>query len=331
MEDLHDEAFDEVQNDQPTPLSERPILYHTLKPRFVLQLAAPHTWPAAILPCLAAVCAAGVSEGHLSILMSIALLVICILFQAAANTFNDYFDYIKGSDSADDNVEISDNTLVYENLNPKHALYLAIAFVVLAFLLGVYIVIKAGFVPLIIAIIGAIVVVLYSAGKTPLSYLPVGEVVSGVFFGMLIPIAVYLSLTGRFDWRILLWCLPYVIGVGLIMMTNNTCDIEKDMEAGRKTLPTMLGRDRTLEVYHICIAAWLALIIVFSAIFHGSGIVITPFMLLAACPVLKPLINNPLQPTTRVQAMGQILTANVVLGAFYCAIICASKAFSLVI
>ena len=33
---------------------------------------------------------------------------------------------------------------------------------------------------------------------------------------------------------------------------------------------------------------------------------------------------------TCVQAMGQILTANVVLGAFYCAIICASKAFALI-
>ena len=304
--------------------------YHILTPKFALQLAAPHTWPAAILPCLAAVCAAGVSTGHISILASMALLAICILFQAAANTFNDYFDYIKGADSADDNVEVSDSTLVYENLNPRHALILAIGFVVAAFLLGIFIVIRAGFVPLVIAIVGAAVVVLYSAGKTPLSYLPVGEIASGLFFGMIIPVAVFYSLTGAFDWRILLWSLPFVIGVGLIMMTNNTCDIEKDLDAGRRTLPGRLGRDRILEVYHWAILAWLVLIILFGAIFFTNGIIIAPFMLLAAWPVLKPLVANPLTPQTRVKAMGQILSVNVILGGFYSAIICASSAFALV-
>lgn len=303
--------------------------YARLTPKLALQLAAPHTWPAAILPCLAGVCAAGVAAGRLSILSTLILLVICILFQAAANTFNDYFDYIKGTDTADDNVEVSDSTLVYNNINPKSALILGIGFVVVGFLLGIVIVLKAGIAPLIIAVIGAVVVVMYSAGKTPLSYLPVGEVVSGLFFGMVIPIAVFLSLNGSFDWRILLWSLPYVIGVGLIMMTNNTCDIEKDIEAGRKTLPAELGRSQAVNIYHLCIVAWLVLIIVFAAIFFRGGVIVTPFMLLAAWPVLRPLVSNPLEPATRVQAMGQILSVNVILGAFYAAIICASGTFIL--
>ena len=305
--------------------------YSRLTPRLALQLAAPHTWPAAILPCLAAVCAAGVAQHRIGILAALTLLLICILFQAAANTFNDYFDYIKGTDTADDNVEVSDSTLVYNNINPTHALILAIAFVALAFILGIYIVVISGIVPLIIAIIGAAVVVLYSAGKTPLSYLPIGEIVSGFFFGMLIPIAVYLSLTRSFDWRMLLWCLPLVIGVGLIMMTNNTCDIEKDIEAGRNTLPVHLGRETSVNVYHLALLAWLVLIIIFSALFFGGGVILTPFMLLAVWPVLKPLLANPLVPQTRIQAMGQILTVNVVLGAFLAAIICASGSFVLAV
>ena len=304
--------------------------YTRLTPKLALQLAAPHTWPAAILPCLAGVCAAGVYAGRLSIIISLILLVICILFQAAANTFNNYFDFIKGADSTEDNVEISDSTLVYNNINPKSALILAIGFVVAAFLLGIVIILRVGIAPLIIAIIGAVIVVLYSAGKTPLSYLPIGEAVSGIFFGMVIPIAVFLSLTGRFDWRILLWSLPLVIGVGLIMMTNNTCDIEKDIEAGRKTLPVELGRGRTINIYHLCIVVWLVLIILFAALFFRGGVIITPFMLLAAWPVLRPLVANPLEPASRVQAMGQILSVNVILGAFYAAIICASGTFVLI-
>ena len=79
--------MDEISEDKVQTI-ENPFAgaYHVLTPKFALQLAAPHTWPAAILPCLAAVCAAGVSTGHISILASMALLAICILFQAAANT-----------------------------------------------------------------------------------------------------------------------------------------------------------------------------------------------------------------------------------------------------
>ncbi len=304
--------------------------YSPLTVKLALQLAAPHTWPAAILPCLAAVCAAGVASGSLSILLSLACLVICILFQAAANTFNDYFDYIKGTDSEDDDVETTDSTLVYSNINPKAALFLAIGFVVVAFLLGVYIIVRAGFVPLILAVVGAAVVVMYSAGKTPLSYLPVGEAVSGFFFGILIPVAVYYSLTKSMDWWMLLWCLPFVIGVGLIMMTNNTCDIEKDREAQRRTLPALVGRDQAVFAYHGLVALWLVLIIVFAALFFWQGVIVTPFMVLAAWPVIKPLLANPLLPRTRVQAMGQILSVNVILGAFYVAVICASGTFVLV-
>ena len=72
------------------------------------------------------------------------LLLICILMQASVNTFNDYFDFIKGTDTAEDNVEASDSVLVYNDVNPRSALGLAIGFLAVAFLLGLYVVWKAG-------------------------------------------------------------------------------------------------------------------------------------------------------------------------------------------
>ena len=92
-----------------------------MTPKFALQLAAPHTWPAAIMPCLIACACASVSTGVLSASLSLALLAICILMQSSVNTFNDYYDYVKGADSTDDNVEESDATLIYANINPKAA------------------------------------------------------------------------------------------------------------------------------------------------------------------------------------------------------------------
>ena len=151
---------------------------------------------------------------------------------------------MKGTDSADDDVEISDATLVYNNVNPACALRLGIGFLAAAFLLGAYVIWQAGWIPLAIGVVGAVFVVVYSAGKTPVSYLPIGEAVSGGVMGGLIPLACYQALTGDLNWLMLLWAVPEIIGVGLIMMTNNTCDIEKDIPVGRQTLPAKLGREK---------------------------------------------------------------------------------------
>ena len=218
---------------------QRPYERFTLK--MAVELAAPHTWPASILPVLVATSCAVVHSPALDVLMVCALLAICILMQASVNTFNDYYDFVKGADSEEDNVDVTDAVLVYNHINPASALRLAVGLLVAAFAIGVYVIYCAGWIPLVLGITGAVIVVSYSAGKTPISYLPIGEVVSGFVMGGLIPLACYQVLTGELDFVVLVWSIPTIIGIGLIMMTNNTCDIEKDIEVSRRTLPTLLG------------------------------------------------------------------------------------------
>ena len=290
-----------------------------LSPRLALQLAAPHTWPAAIMPVLVAAACALANTGSLDVGMAWLLLLICILMQASVNTFNDYFDFIKGTDTAEDNVEASDSVLVYNDVDPRSALGLAIGFLVVAFLLGLYVVWKTGPVPLVIALIGAVIVVMYSGGKTPLSYLPVGEAVSGIVMGGLIPLACYRVLSGTFTFMALLWATPTIIGVGLIMMTNNTCDIEKDIEACRRTLPVLLGREKARTLYHALMVVWVLAILAIVGIWFPRGIVVLPFLALGCYPLMMGLWKNPLAAPTRIGAMGQICSVNVALGAFYAA------------
>ena len=282
------------------------------------------------MPALVAMCAAS-AISPLSVTMCVSLLAIVILMQASVNTFNDYYDYVKGSDSKEDNVDPSDAVLVYNDINPRDALFLAIGFLVVAFCLGIYAVVKAGFTPLVIAIIGAVFVVLYSAGKSPISYLPIGELVSGVVMGGLIPLAVYQVITGILDFTMLLWAIPTIIGVGLIMFTNNTCDIERDIPSGRKTLPVLLGRKNAIAWYRIAVAVWIVDIIVNIAIWFTPGLIVMPFMLFAAYPLVKALLSNPFTAARRLQAMPQILSVNIVLGAFYAAAMLAPSAITLVL
>lgn len=296
-----------------------------------LQIAAPHTWPAAILPALIAMACAAANGYAVSAVMALVLLAICILMQAAVNTFNDYYDYVKGSDSAEDNVDPTDAVLVYNNVNPRSALMLAVGFLVVAFALGAYVIWQAGWIPLAIGIVGAIVVVLYSAGKTPISYLPIGELMSGFVMGGLIPLACYQALTKCFNPLMLVWALPTIIGVGLIMLTNNTCDVEKDIESGRKTLPVLLGRSRARTLYHALVWIWIALIIVNVLIWFSGGWPVLVFMLAASIPLLKALLSNPLAPPARIGAMAQICSVNIALGAFYAAAVFAGGAMALVL
>ena len=296
-----------------------------------LQIAAPHTWPAAILPALIAMACAAANGYTVSAVMALVLLAICILMQAAVNTFNDYYDYVKGSDSAEDNVDPTDAVLVYNNVNPRSALMLAVGFLVVAFALGAYVIWQAGWIPLVIGIVGAIVVVLYSAGKTPISYLPIGELMSGFVMGGLIPLACYQALTKCFNPIMLVWALPTIIGVGLIMLTNNTCDVEKDIESGRKTLPVLLGRSRARALYHALVWIWIALIIVNVLIWFSGGWPVLVFMLAASIPLLKALLSNPLAPPARIGAMAQICSVNIALGAFYAAAVFACGAMTLIL
>lgn len=299
--------------------------YNRFTAKMAFDLAAPHTWPASIAPVAIAASLAIATGYPISATLTITLLGICILMQSSVNTFNDYYDYVKGTDSSDDDVDPTDAVLIYNNVNPTCALVYAIALLVAAFILGVYVIYHAGPIPLAIGVIGAVFVVLYSAGNTPISYLPLGEAVSGIVMGGFIPLACYQVLTGLLTPLAVLWAVPEILGIGLIMFTNNTCDIEKDAAAHRRTLSVLLNREKARRLYHAITWLWLIAIILIVGIFFTRGLIMLPFLLLSTYPLLKALRNNPLAPQSRQAAMSQICSVNIALGAWYAAAILASN------
>lgn len=294
-------------------------LYSSMTPKMMVQLAAPHTWPAAIIPVLFSVAYAVSLKGSISVILSIALLAICILMQAAVNTVNDYYDFVKGADSEENQDDPTDAVLVYNNINPRSAFILALSFLGVGALIGIYVIVCSGWIPLLIGIIGAVIIMLYSAGKSPISYLPLGEYVSAITMGGLIPLACCYVLTGDFNWWVLLLSFPVMCGIGLIMFTNNTCDIDKDIDAGRKTQSVLLGHERALKAYHGVMFVWVTALIVLVGIFYPSGLLLVPFMLIILYPTMSMLYKNPLMPETRGPAMGACLNMNIGLGIFYAA------------
>lgn len=287
-----------------------------LTAKLVVELAAPHTWAASTMPVLLAVCLSVADTSVLSVGTAVILLAICILMQSAVNTINDYFDYVKGTDTEENQADPTDAVLVYNDIDPKQARNLAIIFLAVAFALGIFIIVRAGWIPLVIALIGAVIVFLYSGGRTPISYLPIGEVVSGVTMGGLIPLACYQALTLELNWSVLLYSLPMMIGIALIMFTNNTCDIEKDIEANRKTLSVVLGRETAVSLYRALMIVWMASIAVLVLFGYLRGWYGLLFMVAGYGPIAG-IFRNPFNAGSRAAGMAQITSVNVVLGMTY--------------
>ncbi len=300
--------------------TERKKVFSPLTPKLAWQLAAPHTWVAAYVGVLlSGVYTIAAYSGHVNLVLLGLLLLICVFMQSSVNVFNDYFDYTKGTDSLENSSEDAfDAVLVYNNLNPKSVLALAIGYLVCAGIIGVYIVYSCGWIPLLIGLIGAIVVVIYSGGKTPISYLPIGEFISGIVMGSLIPLACTYVLSGVLDFFVLVLSIPLAVGIGMILATNNTCDIEKDIDAKRKTLAVVLGRKEATNVYRLVMVLWIILTIILVGILYTKGLPIMSFMLIGIFPVARALFKNPLIQQSREAAMSQIVMLNVIISAFYC-------------
>ena len=221
-----------------------------------VNLAAPHTWAASVMPCVLAVALSFRQQGFLRADMTVCLFLIAVLMQSSVNALNDYADYVKGTDTLENSPDPADAVIVY-GLRPETARNLGIAYLTVAFLLGIWSVWRCGFALLLIGLLGALVILLYSGGKTPISYLPIGELVSGFVMGGLIPLAGVFMETRELRFSVLAEALPLIIGIGMIMFSNNGCDIERDLQAGRRTLPCLLGRERTDRLYRCMLVIWL--------------------------------------------------------------------------
>lgn len=277
-----------------------------------IRLANPRSWIAAVYPAVFGELYCLLAGYDITLMEAVLLLAACILMQSSVNTLNDYFDFVKGTDTTDDFVEVHDAVLVYEHIVPKQALYLGLGFLAAAAAVALPVLVTAGPAPWCIGLIGGLVVLTYSGGKTPVSYLPVGEIVSGGVMGGLIPLGVAAAVHGTVDALALVTAIPFIIGIGLIMMTNNISDIEKDRQARRNTLPVRLGRERAVQLYRRAVLCWLVSLTAIPVWYGGAfGLIVPAGVFLLGRQAFAYLLAAPMVPQERVRQMKMIAAANI--------------------
>lgn len=292
-----------------------------------LQLASPPTWAASIFPVLVGASLTLTQknvQGQRLLFTSRGLLIFILMFftaillQSAVNVLNDYADFKKGTDTAENSVDLVDVPIINKNLNPKSALNVAFVYLGLAAVCGSSVVALTTYITLIMGLIGAATVGLYSLGPKPISYLPLGEFISGFVMGEIICNATYYAIAGKFNPLIVVWALPLFFTIATIMQTNNTCDIKRDIEAGRKTLPILLGKTRSGHV--IALAQILALGIAGAYSINHSfpwGTLIMTLAVIVCARNIVTIYNFDYSYKTRPQAMQRIAKQAVLVNGFY--------------
>ncbi|MDO4976335.1 MAG: prenyltransferase [Eubacteriales bacterium] len=293
--------------------------YKPLTLKLAWNLAAPRSWVASVIPAVFGILFCSIQGYQLSAWQGICLFLACVFLQSSVNTLNDYMDFIKGTDGEDDNVEENDAVLIYGGIAPKSALKLGIVYLVIGIFLGVVSCLSHGYYPMIIGTIGVLVIAFYSCGPHPISYLPVGELISGGVMGGLIPLGICACADGKLHFTAIFGSLPLIIGIALIMLCNNGCDIEKDILAGRKTFPVVVGRKRANQIYHGAILLWVALLIMEPILLIGKIGILCPILLfiLARKPMSK-LWSLQLEPSHRIVQMQTIAASNLMGNGAYC-------------
>mgnify|MGYP002720751516 FL=1 len=244
--------------------------YSTVKKYW--QLMRPHTLTAAVVPVLVGTATAKIyllgSEDHLKFSLFLAMLIACLLIQAATNMFNEYYDFKKGLD--DHNSVGIGGAIVRNGMSPKLVMNIAIAFYIIAALLGIFLAIQSSFWIIPVGIICMAIGYLYTGGPMPISWTPFGELFSGLFMGMIIIVLSFFIQTGNVQGYAFWISIPIVITIGLINMANNIRDRVKDKESGRKTLPILLGK-RASIIFMAAMYIVAYVFVIFTALFRAPG------------------------------------------------------------
>lgn len=188
---------------------------------------------------------------------------------------NNYLDYKKARKKIGFGYE-EHNAIVKYNLKESTVIITLLILTLISAFFGILLYLNTDIIVLLIGILSFGIGILYTFGPIPISRTAFGEVFSGFFQGfVIIFLGIYIH-TYNQGWVVLelisdtlsiklnikeiiyifLFSLPSTFTIANIMLANNICDIEDDIENKRYTLPIFIGKEKALTlfkyIYFIC-------------------------------------------------------------------------------
>ena len=244
----------------------------------------PATLAASVAPVLAGT-AVAIHEDGIRPAAGLGALVVALAMQVGVNFANDYSDFVRGADTSRrvGPVRAASSGVVA----PEQVRWAALAAFGVAGAAGLALSLATDWRLLIVGAVCLLAGWLYTGGPRPYGYLGLGEIFVFVFFGLVATIGtVYVEALRVTPLAVLAGC-----GIGFlataILVLNNLRDIETDTAAGKRTLATRIGRDRTLILLVLIVGAAFVVPILISVLgFAGVTVALALFAIpIAAMPV----------------------------------------------
>ena len=210
----------------------------------------PKTLPVTFCPIAIGICLA-LKDDYTNIFISVTILLSALFIQIGTNLANDYFDFLKGADTSK---RIGPLRMTQAGLlSQKEMLIGFSASFILAFVLGLQLMIIGGLPIVIIGVFSLLFGFLYTGSPYSLAYLGIADIIAFLFFGPIASAGTYYLLVESFSVNaILLGLSPGFFSMALLAV-NNTRDIDEDRDANKKTLAVRFGVNVTRLEYVVSV------------------------------------------------------------------------------
>jgi 1,4-dihydroxy-2-naphthoate octaprenyltransferase len=254
------------------------------------------TLPAAVAPVLVGSALAG-RDGKFDPAAAGLCLGFALLVQIGTNFANDYYDFVRGADTA---ARVGPRRAVAAGLIAPATMKRAmLAVFAAAFACGLGLLAWGG--PWLLAIGVASIVsgYAYTGGPWPLAYVGLGDVFVFLFFGLVAVGGTYFVQAGQLTPDAVLAGVPIGLLAANILVVNNYRDAETDAVAGKRTLVVRLGRGAARVQFAGSLALALAMPLVFFAR-GGRAWCLLPLVLL-------PLARSHVKRLIRGKSPGELI------------------------
>ncbi len=231
------------------PAAAEPRIRHFI--RVWWMATRPFSFTASITPVvLGAALAAW--DGKFNLVLFGLVLAGSVAIHAGTNLVNDYYDWRKGTDTAE---SLGPNRPLKEGfLTPRQILAGGLVCFVLGGGIGLYLVAaRGGLFILVIGILSILAGYFYTAGPAAFAYIGLGEVIVFVFMGPIMVVGSYFMLAQDVPIRVVLLAVPIGLIVASILHANNMRDHDLDRAKGKRTLSNLLGRRGSKIEYAVLI------------------------------------------------------------------------------
>jgi 1,4-dihydroxy-2-naphthoate polyprenyltransferase len=272
---------------------------HALTPTRVWWSAVrPATLAASVAPVLAGT-AIAVHEGGPRLGAGLLALLVGVAMQVGVNFANDYSDHLRGADSPR---RVGPVRAASSGVVPPEAVRrAALAAFGVAAVAGLVLSLATDWRLVLVGVACLLAGWLYTGGPRPYGYLGLGEVFVFLFFGLVATVGtVYVETLRVTPLAILIACAMGCFATAILVL-NNLRDLETDLAAGKLTLATRIGRERTrfLLLGLMCVAFAIPIAAAVLGLAPGAAMLILFAVPIAALPVRTAFTTPGAPPLVR--------------------------------